>query len=246
MRFELQPLGYLSSCYKEKFAVPRQPGLVPAAQAQLTLLPPFNQADAVAGLDQFSHLWLTFVFHQNLAQGWKAKVRPPRLGGNQKMGVFASRSSFRPNGLGLSVVRLERIDLSQGVTLHLSDIDLVDGTPIVDIKPYLPWADAHPDASAAWAPEPPKPLRVIWSANALRQLQSLPDAKTYQPLVEQVLAQNPKPAYQKPSRQRQYGMRLGAYDVGFVYRQSEVIEVTDLQAVAAHSKVIPKRRPTSS
>src|SRR5690554_2613706 len=133
MKWSLDTLGIIHSCYQEKFAVPRQPGLAPSAQATLELLPPYNQPECMEGLEDFSHLWLTFLFHQNLEQGWKPRVRPPRLGGNQKIGVFASRSTFRPNGLGLSVVKLESIELQQGVKLHLSGVDLVDGTPIVDI-----------------------------------------------------------------------------------------------------------------
>ena len=143
----LQPVGILHSPYKEKFAVPRQPGLVPSARARLELLPPCNDAQTLRGIEQFSHLWLIFQFHECASQGWHPTVRPPRLGGNERVGVFASRSPFRPNGLGLSVVQLLGVH-QQGprLWLELAGIDLVDGTPILDIKPYVPYADSHPQA----------------------------------------------------------------------------------------------------
>lgn len=138
----LDPIAYVKSPFTEKFGTPRQSLLAPGAEAQLVLQAPYNNSDCVDGLDQVSHLWLTFIFHQHLGQPWKPKVRPPRLGGNAKLGVFATRTSFRPNYLGLSVVKLERIEIgNDSVVLHVSGVDLVDGTPIVDIKPYVPYAD---------------------------------------------------------------------------------------------------------
>ena len=148
----LQPIGRLHSPYREKFAVPRQPGLVSHAHARLELLPPFNDPQTLRGIEQYSHLWLIFQFHHCAEQGWHPTVRPPRLGGNERMGVFATRSPFRPNGLGLSVVRLEGWQ-QQGaaVWLDLSGVDLVDGTPILDIKPYVPFADSLPTAVSQFA-----------------------------------------------------------------------------------------------
>ena len=150
-RYSLDQVGVIHSCFKEKFATPRQPGLVTAALAQVELIEPFNQIDTVDGLEGFSHIWLSFIFHQTLGQGWKPKVRPPRLGGNKKLGVFATRSTFRPNPLGLSLVKLESIDTSKGVILHVSGADLIDQTPIVDIKPYLPWVESEPTAQSGFA-----------------------------------------------------------------------------------------------
>lgn len=215
----------MHSCYQEKFAVPRQPGLAPSAYATLELLPPYNLPECVAGLDDFSHLWVSFIFHQNIDQGWKPKVRPPRLGGNKKVGVFASRSTFRPNGLGLSVVKLESIDLTEGVKLHLSGTDLIDGTPIVDIKPYIPWVDGQPEAFAAWAHDPPELLTVKIHDLAEQQLAAHPKGSQLKQLIIEVLAQNPRPAYQKIDPKRIYGVKLAGLDVRFSYQSDASLEV---------------------
>lgn len=225
MSWSLETLGIMHSCYQEKFAVPRQPGLAPSAYATLELLPPYNLPECVVGLDDFSHLWVSFIFHQNIDQGWNPKVRPPRLGGNKKVGVFASRSTFRPNGLGLSVVKLESIDLSQGVKLHLSGTDLIDGTPIVDIKPYIPWVDGQPEAFAAWAHEPPELLTVRLQDKAVQQLADHPKGSQLKQLIMEVLAQNPRPAYQKIDPKRVYGVKLADLDVRFSYQLDASLEV---------------------
>ncbi len=150
--FQFAQIGVIRSPYKEKFAVPRQPGLVKHGGGELHLVAPYNQADAVRGLESFSHLWILFVFHQTMEGGWRPTVRPPRLGGNARMGVFATRSTFRPNPIGMSLVELEGIRCQKDqVILELGSLDLVDGTPVVDIKPYLPFAEALPDASASYA-----------------------------------------------------------------------------------------------
>lgn len=199
--YHLTPIGIVHSCFKEKFGVPRQPALAPSAQACLELLPPWNNLDALAGLEQVSHLWLQFIFHLSPAPS-SPKVRPPRLGGNQRIGVFASRSPVRPNNLGLSVVRLERIEAQgQRLLLWLSGVDLVDGTPVLDIKPYLPYVDAVPDARNQLAPAAPPRLPVVF-ADGL----SLP--AELRRLVEEVLSQDPRPAYQQPDPARRYGMLL--------------------------------------
>ena len=133
--FAMQAIGYVHSCFKEKFAIPRQPALAPAARGIIELVPPYNQAHALSGLEHVSHIWVIFVFHQALEQQHRLQVRPPRLGGNQRLGVFASRASHRPNSIGQSLVRLDGIDEQN--RLHISGIDLLDGTPILDIKPLL-------------------------------------------------------------------------------------------------------------
>ena len=139
--FQFEQIGVIRSPYKEKFAVPRQPGLVKSANGELHLIAPYNQADAVRGLEAFSHLWILFVFHQTMEGGWRPTVRPPRLGGNARMGVFATRSTFRPNPIGMSLVELKEVVCHKdSVILKLGSLDLVDGTPVVDIKPYLPFA----------------------------------------------------------------------------------------------------------
>ena len=155
--FQFAQIGVIRSPYKEKFAVPRQPGLVKHGGGELHLLPPYNQADAVRGLEAFSHLWVLFVFHQTMEGGWRPTVRPPRLGGNARMGVFATRSTFRPNPIGMSLVELKGVRCHKDqVILQLGSLDLVDGTPVVDIKPYLPFAEALPDASASYAQQAPQ------------------------------------------------------------------------------------------
>lgn len=225
MSWSLETLGRVHSCYQEKFAVPRQPGLAPSAYATLELLPPYNLPECVEGLEAFSHLWISFIFHQNLEQGWKPKVRPPRLGGNKKVGVFASRSTFRPNGLGLSVVKLEGIDLTSGVKLHLSGADLIDGTPVVDIKPYIPWVDSQPTALSAWAAEPPEGLAVSFLPKAEQQLANHSHGSHLKQLIIEVLAQNPRPAYQKIDTKRFYGVKLADLDVQFCYLDAKHLEV---------------------
>jgi len=203
--FEVKPIGIIHSCFKEKFAAPRQPGLVPAALAQIELHSPYNQADTVAGLEAFSHIWLSFIFHHTAQHGWKPKVRPPRLGGNKKMGVFATRSTFRPNPLGLSLVKLESIDTSNGVTLHVSGADLIDQTPILDIKPYLPWVESIADAKSGFANEDQTlQLPIYYSAQAQIALALRPQL---QELIEQVLLHDPRPAYQQDC-ERIYGCNI--------------------------------------
>ena len=149
--FVFEQIGVIRSPYKEKFAVPRQPGLVKSCSGELHLLPPYNQADAVRGLEAFSHLWVLFVFHQTMEGGWRPTVRPPRLGGNARMGVFATRSTFPPNPIGMSLVELRGVRChKEHVILELGGLALVDGTPVVDVKPYLPFAESLPDARASY------------------------------------------------------------------------------------------------
>lgn len=215
--FEFSPIGVIHSCFKQKFGIPRQPGLVSAAQATLELLPPYDCAEAMVELEGFSHLWIVFVFHQAMRDDWSPTVRPPRLGGNRRVGVFASRSPFRPNPIGLSAVRLDGIVERDGKRLlKLSGIDLLDGTPVLDIKPYLPYGDAIADARGGYAPAaPPAPLSVSFSREAEAQIRSAErDHPGLLTLIEQVLAADPRPAYQSASSaKKQFGMRLWDYDV---------------------------------
>lgn len=209
----LQPIGVIESCFKEKFAIPRQPGLCPSAEATLILQPPFDQADAVRGLEQFSHVWLMFIFHETAAQGWRPTVRPPKLGGNQRVGVFATRSTFRPNPIGLSVAKLAGIDTRDGVRIHLEGADLLDGTPVVDLKPYLGYADALPTASNGYADagEAPLPVRFSPEADAELAQQELAYPKL-RALIVEVLAQDPRPGY-ADDPEREYGMALYRFNI---------------------------------
>lgn len=198
--FQFGQIGVIRSPYKEKFAVPRQPGLVKSSGGELHFIAPYNQADAVRGLEDFSHLWVLFVFHQTMEGGWRPTVRPPRLGGNARMGVFATRSTFRPNPIGMSLVELKGIRCQKDqVILELGSLDLVDGTPVVDIKPYLPFAEALPDARASYAQQAPlADMPVYFTAELATQLLQL--EKHYPRLrdfIVEVLAQDPRPAYRK-------------------------------------------------
>ncbi|WP_323150257.1 tRNA (N6-threonylcarbamoyladenosine(37)-N6)-methyltransferase TrmO, partial [Pseudomonas oryzihabitans] len=152
MQHSVTPIGHVRSCFKEKFAIPRQPALAPAARGVLELLPPFDRPEAVEGLEGVSHVWLLFLFHQALESQPRLRVRPPRLGGNRYLGVFATRATHRPNGIGQSVVRLDGLEPGR---LLLSGLDLLDGTPVLDIKPYVPYADSPPGAHNAIAEAPP-------------------------------------------------------------------------------------------
>lgn len=228
----MNPIGVVNSPYKEKFAIPRQPGLVNAAKGTITLLDEINNIDCVRDLEQFSHLWLLFIFHGTQAQGWKSLVRPPRLGGNQKIGVLASRSTFRPNPIGMSVVKLDKIEvIEKNVTLHISGIDLLDQTPIVDIKPYIPYSDSLPNACAGFAQaEPLASIKVTFSIKAQQELTLL---KTKPPdlslLIEQVLAQDPRPAYKKNQiDDKTYGMKLYNLNILWKMLDAEHIEVSQI------------------
>lgn len=214
----MSPIGVVRSPYREKFGIPRQPGLVNVL-SHLDLLPGFDDPAAVDGLSGFSHLWLTFLFHAGADQGWRARVRPPRLGGNTRVGVFASRSPFRPNRLGLSVVKLVEIDTRDGVRLTLQGADLLDGTPVLDIKPYVPYVDAIADARSGFAPSPPSSLSVRFLAAAERALRGRAELAA---LIVQVLSQDPRPAYQANDPEREYGMALADVNLRFRIAECEV------------------------
>ncbi|MBF0255534.1 MAG: tRNA (N6-threonylcarbamoyladenosine(37)-N6)-methyltransferase TrmO [Gammaproteobacteria bacterium] len=213
--YRFAPIAYIQSPFKEKFGIPRQPGLIPAARGRVVFVPPYDDPAALDGLEQCSHLWLQFVFHQNLQAGWQARVRPPRLGGNRRLGVFATRSSFRPNSIGLSVVRLDEISADPpGLSLAVSGLDLLDGTPVLDIKPYVPYADALSDASNGLAPAPPqRVLRVEFASDVVEWLEQTDPEGQLQGLIREILAYDPRPAYKQGELQGQYGMRLLGYDI---------------------------------
>lgn len=227
MQHTVAPVGIVRSCFKEKFAIPRQPQLAPAARGVLELLPPFDQAEAVEGLEQVSHVWLLFLFHQALEEKPRLKVRPPRLGGNKSMGVFATRATHRPNGIGQSVVRLEGIEPGR---LLLSGIDLLDGTPVLDIKPYVPYADSVEGAQNHMASGAPVAITVQWADSALPQARehALRLGEPLVALIEQCLAQDPRPAYQVPVAERVYGVKFWDVQVRWHYPQTDVIRVLEV------------------
>lgn len=229
--FNFSPIGLVHSCYREKFGVPRQPNLVEAAKASIEIIPPYNNADAFDGIEDFSHIWIIFCFHQHIAHEWKAKVRPPRMGGNQRIGVFASRSSFRPNPIGMSAVKLDRLEISeQKIILHISGQDFIDQTPVLDIKPYISYADAISGTSDAYADEAPrKKLAVSYgqqAENAIKKLsQRHPELKT---LIDETLALDPRPSYHNQTqKQKSYGMKIYDYDVKFEV-DNEHVKVTGI------------------
>lgn len=228
-------IGTIDSPYKEKFAIPRQPGLVTAAQGQLRLTGSANNIELVRGLEQFSHIWLLFVFHGTQDQGWKPLVRPPRLGGNKKLGVLATRSTFRPNPIGMSVVKLDRIEQRDSqVILHINELDLLDGTPIVDIKPYVPYADIVPTATAGYAQEKPTTtMAVVFNTIAIQHLAVFSsDYKDLKQLIIQVLEQDPRPAYKHDKLDtRVYGMVLYNLNIQWQINERSTIEVIGILKV---------------
>ncbi|MBY7957862.1 tRNA (N6-threonylcarbamoyladenosine(37)-N6)-methyltransferase TrmO [Vibrio fluvialis] len=226
----IEPIAVIESPYKEKFAVPRQPRLVPSATARVKLLGESNCPEAVRGIEQFSHLWLLFLFDQNLQAGWKPTVRPPRLGGNERIGVLASRSTFRPNGIGMSAVKLRGVS-KQGdqIYLDLGSVDLVDGTPIIDIKPYIPYSDSIADAQGGYAEAEPEQAEVTFSAAALETLQRLPDGQVQQSVIGEVLAQDPRPAYKKNKPDmKEYAVNLYDLNVKFMVN-GNLVTVTAIE-----------------
>ncbi len=215
MRMEgavMNRIARIRTDFPTKFGVPRQSGLVPALRAQVILEPEYRNPDALRGIEGFSHLWLIWEFSKVKREKWSPTVRPPRLGSNTRVGVFATRSPFRPNPIGLSCVRLERLELSPkfGPVLHVSGADLMDSTPILDIKPYLPYADCHPEATGGYTDGLEQCLLDVDFPAAL--LACLPQ-RLRQAACE-VLAQDPRPRYQHDP-QRVYGMPFGEFDIRF-------------------------------
>ncbi len=229
MHYSVEPIGIVHSCYKEKFAIPRQPGLAPAATAIIEILPDYAKSEAFSGLESSSHIWVEFIFHAGFKRQetdagpghWQTSVRPPRLGGNQRMGVFATRSPNRPNKMGLSAVKLEQIAFKDGgVQLHIAGHDLLDGTPVLDIKPYVPYADSLSDATNGFAAAPPVLLPVTFSRAVNEVLASLAVDESHHlsALIEQILQQDPRPSYQYLDEKRIYGVKLMDWQVRWRYR----------------------------
>ena len=196
--FSMEPIAHIRSDFAEKFGVPRQSGLVDALEASIVFTPPYRSPDALRGLEDFSHLWLIWVFDRAIRESWSPTVRPPRLGGNARMGVFATRSPFRPNPIALSCVKLEGIEqTAEGPVLRVRGADLVDGTPILDIKPYIPYADCHPDALGGFAAVPAGESLTVEIPPEL--LERIPAQR--REALRGVLAQDPRPHYQNdPNR----------------------------------------------
>ena len=219
-------IARIRSAFPEKFGIPRQSGLTPHLLSRIIFEKEYRSNEALRGIEGFSYLWLIWEFSENIRETWSPTVRPPRLGGNARLGVFATRSPFRPNPIGLSSVRLERVehDPENGPTLVISGADLMDGTPIYDIKPYIPYTDAHPDAAGGFAAEPDKTLAVVFPQDLLRQLPE----KQHEAIIE-ILAQDPRPSY-RPDGDREYGLFFAGSNIRFRV-ENGVLKVISVQRI---------------
>ena len=221
----IRPVAVYRGDLPEKFGLPRQAGVVKELEGLVVFEPEFRNPDALRGLEGFSHIWLIWQFSENPQTGFSPTVRPPRLGGNTRMGVFATRSPFRPNGLGLSCVELAGIEEREGLgtVLRVRGADLKDGTPVFDVKPYVPYADAHPEALAGFAPDPGATLTVDFPPEKLAQI---PAGK--REALRGVLANDPRPRYQKDP-ERVYTLSFAGYEVSFTVREDS-LTVTNVRA----------------
>ena len=224
---EIQVIARMRSDFGSKFGIPRQSGLVDALRSTIVFEPEFRNPDALRGIEDFSHLWIIWQFSEAVRQGWSATVRPPRLGGNTRMGVFATRSPFRPNNLGLSSVRLLGVEHTEqyGTVLHVGGADLMDGTPIFDIKPYIAYGDSHPDARGGFADQAGEFLLQVEFPSRL--LEVLPEGKREAAIG--VLSHDPRPSYQrKPNRL--YGLTFAGFDIRFKV-QGDTLTVEQVEKV---------------
>ena len=225
MEYTIKAIARIRSDFPTKFGIPRQAGIVEELEARIVFEPEYRNPDALRGLEGFSHIWLIWQFSQAVREDWSPTVRPPRLGGNTRMGVFATRSPFRPNALGLSCVRLLGIeDTEEGRTLRVAGADLMDGTPIFDIKPYIPYADCKPEAESGFAPDPGAQLTVEF----------LPEAEKHIPpekrqALRGVLANDPRPRY-KQDGERVYALEFAGQEVKFQVKD-KVLRVLSAEAL---------------
>ncbi len=219
----LRVIARMESDFPDKFGIPRQSGLTSLA-SRIVFEPEFRDPNALRGIEGWSHLWILWIFSEAVRPGWSPTVRPPRLGGNERVGVFATRSPFRPNNIGLSSVKLERVEHTEneGDVLIVSGADLMDGTPIIDIKPYVPYADAHPEASGGFAAEKfGKKLKVVFPEELLSRVE--PGKREG---LKDLLAEDPRPAVQDDP-ERVYGMRFSDVEIKFVV-SGGVLTVVDV------------------
>ena len=221
----IHPIAHMKSDFPTKFGIPRQSNLASSLRSTIVFEPEYRVADALRGLEGYSHLWIIWQFSQAVRTNWSPTVRPPRLGGNVRMGVFATRSPFRPNNLGLSCVKLEDIELDtpQGPVIHVSGADLMDGTPIFDIKPYIPYADSFPDALGGFTDSAGDFLLTVeFPAELLRKI---PDAK--QDAAKEVLSHDPRPSYQRDP-DRIYGLPFAGFDIRFQVH-NDILTVVEVE-----------------
>ncbi len=243
MTASFDPIGHIETCFRERFGTPRQPHLVPSAWGILHLRPELNLSDALGGLDGFSHLWLIFHFHQNTNKNIKTKVHPPRLGG-EKIGLFATRTPHRPNPIGLSAVKLDHIDRRESGRLYLSGVDLIDGTPILDIKPYLPSADCIPSATAGWTgSKPERTIKVVFTPEVELQIKDRwrDLAARSRSAIEEILSLDPRPVFYKGTAEipNPYTDVYGFFfdDQNVVYRMTgSTAEVLRIEPAESHER----------
>ncbi len=251
--YEFEPIGIIRTGFAEKFGIPRQPGMVATAKGVIELRDHPFLSQACRTLETFSHIWIIFVFHDHGARDWKPSIRPPRLGGRKKVGVLSSRSPHRPNPIGLSAVKLESIDYSGKMAkIHVSGVDLLDGTPILDIKPYIPFADSIPDANAGWAAAPIEKFTVDFSPQSLESItrheKTKPEIKN---VIIEMLELDPRPASQKrkmpadapESKGLKFAFTLFDVDVKWEIRGETflVLDVEDLVNGKPREKTKPGR-----
>ena len=221
----IQVVARMRSDFPTKFGIPRQSGLVDSLRSTIVFEPEFRNADALRGMEDFTHLWIIWQFSEAVRNGWSPTVRPPRLGGNTRMGVFATRSPFRPNNLGLSCVKLIGLEQTRdlGTVIHVAGADLMDGTPIFDIKPYIPYSDSHPDAAGGFTDHASDfLLNVDFPENLLEQIPS----EKRESMIG-VLSHDPRPSYQKDPN-RIYGLTFAGFDIRFQVKDSTltVLEIS--------------------
>lgn len=223
--YQIKPIASIHNDFPEKFGIPRQSGLIEELKAAIVFEPDYRNPDALRGLEGYSHIWLIWGFSESIRKDWSPTVRPPRLGGNERVGVFASRSPFRPNPLALSCVRLDGIETTaeSGAILHVSGADLLDGTPIFDIKPYLPYTDSHPEALGGFGSScKDYSLKVDCPSNCLSLI-----PKQYQTVLIEILAQDPRPSYQNDPT-RIYGMKYAGMNVKF-YVDGDTLHICKIE-----------------
>ena len=227
MKTELNIIAHIRTDFSTKFGIPRQSGLVDELEATIIFEPEYRNPDALRGLDEYTHLWILWQFSECIDKEWTPTVRPPRLGGNKRMGVFATRSPFRPNPIGLSCVKLLGIDKTEkyGCVIRVSGADLLDGTPIYDIKPYLPYVDSHPDASNGFALDEKSGRLSVEIPEEIIKI--IPPEK--QAALKAVLAQDPRPGYQD-NPERIYGIEFAGFDVRFTV-VSNLLTVTEIKRI---------------
>lgn len=244
--FQFASIGTIQSPFHQRFGIPRQPGLAPQIESTILLNSDSRLVTAVNGLESFSHIWVVFVFHQTGREGWIPSVRPPRLGGAKKMGVLASRSPHRPNPIGLSVVELKKIEIlpKQQVKLTVLGGDFLNGTPVLDLKPYLGYCDSLKKTRSGWAKEKIKKYKIVWSPQALKELKILKSSTEFaktKKMISEVLSLDPRPAFQQrklSDETSNYGIALEDIDIQWKFKNSaiSVMSVRPLKEFKSQSK----------